>query len=100
MERAISLKASQDQGGDLRSVKFGIIGAVDAVPQLFLRKIRKEQLDHLIGCLPVIRSDQGLEVKIERRDVVRHEESAILRESFQDRLGSRQSLLFSSGAAV
>ena len=90
----------QDQGSDLRRVKLGIIGAVDAVPQLFLRKICKEQLDHLIGRLPVIRSDQSLEVKIERGNMVRHEESAILRESFQDRLGSRQSLLFSSGAAV
>ena len=36
----------------------------------------------------------------ESRDVIRHEEAAILRKPFQDRLGCRQALLFPSGAAV
>ena len=38
---------------DRRVIEFFIVGAVDAVFQLFLRKIRQKQLHHLIGDLPV-----------------------------------------------
>ena len=89
-----------DQRRDLLSVKLFIVSMLNAVPEFFLRIVSQQELHDLPCHLLVRLSDQGLRVKIEDRDDVRHEQTSVPGKALQDRLGCGQPFFSASGAAV
>ena len=97
----MSLKAvGTDQRRDLLGVELLIVCVVNAVPELFLRKVSQQKLHDLPCDFLVGLSDQSLQVKIKGGNDLRHEQAAVPGKALQDRLGSGQTLLSASCAAV
>ena len=75
----------QRQRSDLLGIKLAVIGAVDAVLKLLFGKIRKKQLHHFIGRLLVGHARKLGKFFLKLREMVRHKQSAVIRNSLKNR---------------